>query len=258
MTRGLGTVKKAPEVKLSAIKHDLDTLIVVSSDAYVISLHWLLRADETQSLSLGMTSLGPGDVTLWLPTSKTDPRGNGASRRLTCICMLPVEVGDILPKACPVCAVYRQVSRLYSLFGWAIDDDCAGKPLFPRVDGSRGSKAQLLQAWSVATAQSKKPLGHSPRRSGVKRYARQGWSVWLIQFMGRWAASTVLEYIEGAMAEVTACWARRPADCLTRSHEASSALRLTGSTGGCPKLSELVDRIEQIFLDTIGPETGGV
>ena len=36
--------------------------------------------------------------------------------------------------------------------------------------------------------------------------------------------------------------------CLTRSHEASSALRLTGSTGGCPKLSLRVDSFEQILV----------
>ena len=154
-----------------------------------------------------------------------------------------------MPEACPVCAVHIHVSRLHSLFGWAIDDDRAGKPLFPRVDGSRASKVQLVQAWSMATAQSEKPLGHSPRRSGAKRYARQGWSVWMIQFMGRWAASTVLEYIAEAMAEVTACWEKRPAGCLMENHEEFSAFRLTGSTGGCPKLSERVDRIEQIIVD---------
>ena len=52
-----GPVKKAPEVKLSAIKHDTDTLIVGSADAYVISLYWLLRADEAEGLSLELTSL---------------------------------------------------------------------------------------------------------------------------------------------------------------------------------------------------------
>ena len=166
MTRGVGPVKKALEVELSTIKHDRDTLIVGSADAYVISLHWLLREDDTEGLSLGMTSLflhegmsGPGDVVLRLPTSKTDPRGNGASGMLTSICKLPVEVGDTLPQACPVCAVRRQVSRLCSLFGWAIDDDREGKPVFPRADGSRASKAQLVQAWVVATAQSEKPSG---------------------------------------------------------------------------------------------------
>ena len=204
VTRGPGPVKKAPEVKLSAIKHDADTLIVGSADAHVISLHWLLRADEAEGLSLEMTSLflhegmsGPRNVTLRLPMSKRDLGGNRAS--LTCICKLPVEVGNILPEACPVCAVRRQVSRLHSLFGWAIDDDRAGKPLFPRADGSRASKVQLVQAWGTATAQNEKPWGHSPRRSGAKRYARQGWSVWMIQFMGRRAASTVLEYIEEGM-----------------------------------------------------------
>ena len=57
VTRGLGPVKKAPEVLLSTIKHDTDTLIVGSADACVISLHWLLRADETEGLSLRMKSL---------------------------------------------------------------------------------------------------------------------------------------------------------------------------------------------------------
>ena len=57
VTKGPGPVKKAPEVKLLIIKHDTDTLIVGSADAYVISLHWLLREDETEGLSLGMTSL---------------------------------------------------------------------------------------------------------------------------------------------------------------------------------------------------------
>ena len=72
----------------------------------------------------------------------------------------------------------------------------------------------------------------------------------MIQFMGRWAASTVLEYIEEAMAEVTACWARFPVSCPSGELEASGACRLAGSKGGCPKLSERVDRIEQIILDT--------
>ena len=95
ITRGSGPAKKAPEVKLPAIQHTVDTSVVGAADAYVVSLHWLLRADETDNLLLGMTSLvlhgsetDPGDVTLRVPTSKTDPRGNGASRRLTCICKL--------------------------------------------------------------------------------------------------------------------------------------------------------------------------
>ena len=73
-----------------------------------------------------------GPVTLRLPTSKTDQKGNRASRRLTCTCKLPAEVGDALPEACTVCAVRRQVSGLYLLFGWAIDDDREEKAALPR------------------------------------------------------------------------------------------------------------------------------
>ena len=49
------------------------------------------------------------------------------------------------------------------------------------------------------------------------------------------------------MAEVTACWARLPVCCPSGELEAG---RLAGTKGGCPKLSERVDRIEQIILDT--------
>ena len=159
-------------------------------------------------------------------------------------------MGDPTPDACPTCAVRRQVSRLRLLFGWELNDEGGMRPLFPSVDGSRAAKAQLVEAWGVVTSQDDKPTGHSPRRSGAKRYARQGWSVWMIQFMGRWAASTVLEYIEEAMAEVTACWARSPVCCPSGELEATEAGRLAGTKGGCPKLSERVDRIEQIILDT--------
>ena len=103
VTRGLGPVKKPPEVKLSTVEHDTDTLIVGSADASVISLHWLLRADETEGLSLGMTSLFLHEGMFRLPTSETDPKGNGASRRLTCICKLPFggrHFARSLPRLC--------------------------------------------------------------------------------------------------------------------------------------------------------------
>ena len=52
------------------------------------------------------------------------------------------------------------------------------------------------------------------------------------------------------MAEVTACWAKWPASCSAGNLGASGACRLTGSTGGCPKVSERADCIEQIIFDT--------
>ena len=73
-----------------------------------------------------------------------------------------------MPDACPVCAVRRQISRLRLLL---IDDNGEDRPIFPRADGSRASKAQLEEASGVATAQDEKPTGHSPHRSGAKYYA---------------------------------------------------------------------------------------
>ena len=45
ITRGLGPAKKAFEVKRSAIQCTVASSVVGAADAYVVSLHWSLRAD---------------------------------------------------------------------------------------------------------------------------------------------------------------------------------------------------------------------
>ena len=49
--------------------------------------------------------------------------------------------------------------------------------------------------------------GHSARRSGAKTLAKLGWSLWMIQFFGRWAGEMVRGYVEEAYAELSCKWA---------------------------------------------------
>jgi hypothetical protein len=195
VTRGMGPAKKAPEVKLSSIDHSAVTAVVGAADAYVIAVHWLLRSDEVVGMSLSEGVLtfhedeaDQGEVTLRLPTSKSDQQGAGAARRLACICDMGLADQIASPLSCPTCAVRRQRARLEAKFEWQADQGGADLPMFPKNDGTRASKAQLVEAWGLLTLQSEKPTGHSPRLTGAKRYARLGWSVWMVQFMGRGAA----------------------------------------------------------------------
>eukprot|EP00972_Heterocapsa_arctica_P063033 9298949-Heterocapsa_arctica.AAC.1 len=65
----------------------------------------------------------------------------------------------------------------------------------------------MVSAWGMAApSAARPPSGHSARRSGAKRYARAGYSLWMIQFLGRWESTVVLDYVEEALAETTGDW----------------------------------------------------
>jgi hypothetical protein len=78
----------------------------------------------------------------------------------------------------------------------------------------------------------------------------------MIQFLGRWAAATVVQYVEEALEEVTASWSShgQPANDGAEGTEPTVQLRSLapnlGTTGGAAKLSERMDQIEQL-LNTV-------
>ena len=268
LNRGLGPTNKAPEVKISELT--FDSMVESRSkmlglfDSYVVAEAWLLRSDELQFLNCGDKFVkdhhldNSSDVTLRLPTSKTDQRGNGASRRLSCTC--GSRASDTM--RCAPCAVRRQLLRVNTKFEsplQKIGED--NRPLFPSVDGGRLSKPQLLKEWEALTAcPSLNPTGPSPRRSGAKRYARQGLSLWQIQFLGRWAASTVVQYVGEALEDVTAGWSKASDSSELRLHHtseekasssstpraaSSSMVDNIGTTGTVAQLSVRIDQMEQ-------------
>ena len=60
----------------------------------------------------------------------------------------------------------------------------------------------MIAAWqSLARVGHAKISGHSARRSGAKRNARNGMALDDIQALGRWGGATVLEYVEEAFTE---------------------------------------------------------
>ena len=73
-------------------------------------------------------------------------------------------------------------------------------PLFPDSQGKPVTKFHMVTAWTKHVDE--EMSGHSARRSGAMRYARQGMSVQSIQFLGRWKSSAVFRYIEEAMTEI--------------------------------------------------------
>ena len=75
------------------------------------------------------------------------------------------------------------------------------------------TKAKMVQAWNELRPAGHPALGgHSPRRSGAKRRAREGWDIQVILVLGRWASSAILGYIEEAMAELIPGAKKRFAD----------------------------------------------
>ena len=165
---------------------------------------------------------------------------------------------------CAPCAVRRQLQRVNMKFEAPMPKHVEdNRPLFPSLYGSRLSKPQLLKEWESLTACSElSPSGHSPRRSGAKRYARQGLSLWQIQFLGRWAASTVVQYVGEALEDVTAGRSRSiDSSCLQVHHasleKASSSTTPRaaianmadhlGTMGTVAQLSGRIDQMEQLL-----------
>ena len=69
-------------------------------------------------------------------------------------------------------------------------------PLFPAMDGSVPSKEKVIEAWqSIAPKGHAKVARHTPRRSGAKRRAREGWLLNIIMMLGRWATAAILGYV---------------------------------------------------------------
>ena len=260
--RGIGPVNKAPEVPLEAFDFTVqhDEFILGAADSYVVAVNWLLREIELAAIEVSPRRLAfklVGEceaLTLFLPTSKTDQSGQGAARTLAHECQ--GSGGYVLRSidTCPVCAVKRQLDRLKANWGkprWE-DLEPLQLPLFPTPQGDKPSKATVVAAWTAclrAEAQPPTPAGHSARRTGAKRRAKMGWSLWQIQFMGRWAASTVVDYVEEAMAEMTATWSMASSSA-SATHSASAQPATPGASGNALTLLERIDTLESL-LDQI-------
>ena len=168
--------------------------------SYAFACIWMLRAAEATKVKVKHVRLDhlTKTVSLIIPYSKTDQRGKGVTRTLTCMC-------------------WEGTCGRWCAWGLAIrslaehTDGSGEAPLFKGVlkSGKRGvSKAQMVRGWSRDVTE--EITGHSARRSGAMHYTREGLDIATIGFLGRWKSSAVLRYVEEALSEMPANSKQQP------------------------------------------------
>jgi hypothetical protein len=195
MQRDKGPEVRAKEVKIDSLSEKV--WAATSKDenvprrvawSYAWACIWMLRAIEAANLKAKdvLVDTEQKTVKLTIRKSKMDQRGFGAKRTLKCCGQSECS------RDCP-----------FKLAVETLDDlkkPTAETSLFPDAEGAHVSKFHMVPAW--AKALDSEMSGHSARRSGAMRYARQGMSIQTIQFLGRWRSSAVFRYIEEAMTEI--------------------------------------------------------
>ena len=127
-------------------------------------------------------------VRLFIPKSKMDQKALGVTRCLACCGKVECD------PLCPWAVALLALSKLRVLKPSA--------PLFPSIHDKKLSQYNLVKSWALKLDGS--ITGHSARRSGAMRYARLGWNIQDIAFLGRWKSSAVFRYIEQALQDVPA------------------------------------------------------
>ena len=225
LQRGLGPSSKSEEVKLEW----WETLWKVRADrssqrpcwplggptAWAFGTMFVLREVELSTLTMGPESIqvDPTErrITLGLSVSKADPKARGCRRTLDCTCR------GTFTLACAYCLGISLISVQEKRLNMNITDPrCWEAPLIGTVADPWmfAEKEAVIEAaqWDVRELLRLSPdlelkldpdgvTGHFMRRSGVKRLARSGVPVEIIQFMSRHSSQAVFGYIEGAMEE---------------------------------------------------------
>ena len=182
MQRDKGPEVRAKEVKLDASMHN-----AWDSENYAWAVTWMLRAIEAANVKAKdvMVKTDSKVVRLNVRKSKTDQKGVGTWRTLRC-CGL-----EECKRDCPFDLAIRALNDLKGA--------TADTPLFPDSKGGPMSKIHMVTAWTKHIDE--EMTGHSARRSGAMKYARQGMSVQAIQFLGRWKSSALLRPKSSASAK---------------------------------------------------------
>ncbi|MCP4239085.1 MAG: hypothetical protein GY772_00825 [bacterium] len=210
-SRGKGPAWQAAELLVEQtrpLREIEDSEVIGSADSWVVAHAWLLRESELAMLvvSPAVVRLGSqGKVEICIEMSKTDQEAKGARRELACSCKRTPWCGP--------CAVRRQLRRLEGTFGWKLADGGPWRwPLFPNLRGKIPTKKAVVEGWQrlVKKGETVKVSGHSGRRSGAKAYARAGWQLWQVQFVGRWGSKEVKRYTQEAFAERVPDWEQDP------------------------------------------------
>ena len=213
-----GLVDPGPSY-VAAESYLMRELEVANTELGQVAFYWEREPDHTSdSDDLGMEAAGmpppvssssdeeSGDLVaeLCLPVSKTDYKGTGARRRLRCNCK------GVGRSRCAPHVLWRQHRRRAldldadpdSSDDWP--EEVKTAPLFPNAGGGVPSKKKVIEGWQRLVPPNSKVVvsGHTPRRSGAKRRAREGWELSIIMMLGRWASAAIMGYVEEALAEL--------------------------------------------------------
>ena len=162
--------------------------------SYAFACVWMLRAAEAVKVKVKHLRLDhlTKTVSLVIPFSKTDQRGKGVTRTLTCMCW-----EGQCERWCAWGLAVRSLAEHTKSDGEAL--------LFLGVlkkGKAAVSKAQMVNGWTRDV--SDRITGHSARRSGAMHYTREGLDVATIGFLGRWKSSAILRYVEEALSQLPA------------------------------------------------------
>ena len=209
LARGLGAVERAADFDLCGLAGEGRELPGLNAEGPrrpvavgVCLALWLLRGLEGASLLGEQATVSEASAwaTLDLGPTKTDTRGTGCRRTLSCACAGP-SAHCLEPVAlCPVAAL-EAVLRDRAILGLEGKD-----PLFPRKDGRATTARGVCGALSAVLK--KNVTEHSFRRTGAKFYAARGVSEPHICYLGRWGSSAVRSYIEEAIGNQAVAAAR--------------------------------------------------
>lgn len=143
---------------------------------------------------------GCGKVSLLLPASKTDPKGDGVLRQLGCSC-------KNCPELCPAISA-KALLKLAEEHGHGPED-----PLLVCPDKKAPNKTAMVKAFRyVARAAgytesyANQITGHALRPSGAQHMARPGVEYYKIQLFCRWGSDTILRYLREVPMEDSDQW----------------------------------------------------
>ena len=148
-------------------------------------------------------------ATLRISSSKMGPAGRSAARTHSCICG-----GERIP-SCPLCAASHLLGL--AMASWGGDRHSQGAKFVPLIGtmaaphrfvskqalvAAAQSDAELIRSLGIAEVIPAEVTGHFMRRSGAKAWARSGFSLATVQWLGRWGSSAVMLYVEEAAEEL--------------------------------------------------------
>ena len=215
--RGLGPDRSCPSLDLRRLENlgpeavrDMDGVPKNPVDIVVLFSLFACREMEAALRVVGQITIVPkegtcGVVSLYLPASKTDPKGDGVLRKQGCTCLKA-------PGLCPVAAAQRLLDIAHEA-GRKPDEPLLVVTGKPDSDKDPPTKAAMVQAFRLVaekagydSQQVKALTGHALRSTGAQHLARMGVEFYKIQLYCRWGSETILRYLRDAPLEESETW----------------------------------------------------